>query len=80
MEVAVATMAQETRREGTQPLVEGRDYYFENGRFVLTEGYLRRRGSCCDNGCRHCPYRAATIDNCSPGLRPGVEWPSMPIR
>jgi hypothetical protein len=59
MEIALATMAQETSREGTQPLVEGRDYYFESGRSVLTEGYLRRRGSCCDNGCRHCPYRGA---------------------
>ena len=37
-------------------LVEGTDYYFEDGLMVLTEGYLRRRGYCCKNGCRHCPY------------------------
>lgn len=36
--------------------VEGRDYYFENGLLVMTESYLRRRGYCCENGCRHCPY------------------------
>ncbi|MFN0028914.1 MAG: DUF5522 domain-containing protein [Acidimicrobiales bacterium] len=27
-----------------------------NGLFVLTSGYLAARGSCCDSGCRHCPY------------------------
>lgn len=37
-------------------LVEGDDYYFEGGLMVLTESFLRRRGYCCDNGCRHCPY------------------------
>lgn len=26
------------------------------GLFVLTAGYLRDRGYCCDQGCRHCPY------------------------
>jgi hypothetical protein len=36
--------------------VEGRDYYFENGLMVLTEIYLRNRGYCCGNLCRHCPY------------------------
>lgn len=27
-----------------------------SGLFVLTAGYLRDRGYCCDRGCRHCPY------------------------
>ena len=40
------------------PLVEGKDYYMENGMFVLTEYYLNKRGYCCNNGCRHCPYRS----------------------
>lgn len=40
-----------------QPLVEGRDYYIENGLYVFTEYYLRQRGYCCGNGCRHCPYK-----------------------
>lgn len=39
------------------PLIEGMDYYIENGLYVFTEKYLRERGYCCQNGCRHCPYR-----------------------
>jgi hypothetical protein len=26
------------------------------GLFVFTAAYLADRGSCCDSGCRHCPY------------------------
>lgn len=37
-------------------LAEEKDYYIENGAFVFTANYLRRRGYCCNNGCRHCPY------------------------
>ena len=37
-------------------LVEDKDYYFENGLMVLTEHFLLKRGYCCENGCRHCPY------------------------
>ena len=37
-------------------LVEGADYYFEDGLMVLTERFLLNRGYCCNNGCRHCPY------------------------
>lgn len=36
--------------------VEGEDFYFENGLMVLTAAYLKKRGYCCGNGCRHCPY------------------------
>jgi hypothetical protein len=39
-----------------EALVEGRDYYVEAGRWVFTEHFLRRRGYCCESGCRHCPY------------------------
>ena len=28
----------------------------QTGMFVMTEAYLRQRGKCCGNGCRHCPY------------------------
>lgn len=38
------------------PLVEGADFYVENGLFVFTEKYLRERGFCCESGCRHCPF------------------------
>jgi hypothetical protein len=27
----------------------------ETGLFVLTAGFLARRGTCCGRGCRHCP-------------------------
>lgn len=39
-----------------KPLVEGVDYYVENGRWVFTAKFLRERGHCCESGCRHCPY------------------------
>lgn len=26
------------------------------GLFVLTAGFLAARGTCCERGCRHCPY------------------------
>ncbi|HVT43553.1 MAG TPA: DUF5522 domain-containing protein [Thermoanaerobaculia bacterium] len=37
-------------------LIEGEDFYREGELFVFTESYLRRRGYCCESGCRHCPY------------------------
>ena len=40
----------------SQP-VEGIDYYFnENGFYTMTGWFLLRRGICCDNNCKHCPY------------------------
>jgi len=40
----------------SRPLLEGLDYYLENGRWVFTAHYLAQRGHCCESGCRHCPY------------------------
>jgi len=36
----------------------GHDGYIdpESGLFVMTRGYLVRRGTCCSNQCRHCPF------------------------
>lgn len=28
----------------------------ETGLFVLSARFLADRGTCCDRGCRHCPY------------------------
>lgn len=42
------------------PLVEGEDYYVENGLYVFTASYLKRRGYCCGSSCRHCPYPKET--------------------
>jgi hypothetical protein len=32
------------------------DFYIENGLYVFTEAYHLKRGYCCKNGCRHCPW------------------------
>jgi len=32
------------------------DYYIEDGRYVFTASFHLKRGSCCGNKCRHCPY------------------------
>ena len=38
-------------------LKEGEDYYMsKHGYRIMTEKYLRNRGYCCGNGCKHCPY------------------------
>ncbi|MDG4829752.1 DUF5522 domain-containing protein [Solwaraspora sp. WMMD1047] len=34
----------------------------ETGLFVLTAGFLARRGTCCGRGCRHCPYVNEPVD------------------
>jgi hypothetical protein len=39
-------------------VVEGEDYYWEGPFMVFTAHYLRRRGYCCERGCRHCPYQS----------------------
>lgn len=38
-------------------LLEGPDYYLEDGLLVFTAAFLRKRGYCCESGCRHCPYQ-----------------------
>ena len=40
-----------------QNLIEGEDYYYnEQGYIVLTEQFHIKKGYCCGNGCKHCPY------------------------
>jgi hypothetical protein len=46
----------EQTKESREKVVEGVDYYFENGLMVLTAHFLLKRGYCCGNVCRHCPY------------------------
>ena len=38
-------------------LKEDEYYYTPEGYIVLTEKFLLKRGWCCNNGCRHCPYK-----------------------
>lgn len=40
----------------TKRPIEGIDYYLENGFHVFTAWHHLKRGVCCGNGCRHCPY------------------------
>lgn len=40
-------------------LVEGVDYYVDDGKFVFTAEYHLKRGHCCNSKCRHCPYGLA---------------------
>ena len=47
----------ETKKQ--EKFVEGVDFYFENGLMALTAVFLKKRGYCCTNGCRHCPYPKA---------------------
>ncbi|QJX46494.1 hypothetical protein HMJ29_05905 [Hymenobacter taeanensis] len=42
-----------------QPLQPGDFYYTPEGYMVFTEQYHLRRGTCCGNGCRHCPWQLA---------------------
>ena len=41
---------------GTKPDDEEADFYREGPYLVFTEKFLRKRGYCCESGCRHCPY------------------------
>jgi len=38
-------------------LIEGKDFYIDkDGNYVFMASYLLERGTCCGNGCKHCPY------------------------
>ena len=42
-----------------EELIEHVDYYWDGlGRWVFTEKYHLKRGFCCQNRCKHCPYKA----------------------
>jgi hypothetical protein len=64
LEPSVARLPLETpRREEIlarhAAAVDGGEAGYEDpatGLFVLTAAWLAARGSCCDSGCRHCPY------------------------
>ncbi|HEY5751415.1 MAG TPA: DUF5522 domain-containing protein [Chryseolinea sp.] len=45
-------MKDQEHEEKDEPVL----YYMENGFVVFTEAYHLKRGYCCKNGCRHCPY------------------------
>jgi len=59
----VATLSYETATDNkakdlpkNTSLIEEIDYYLENGNYVFKAWFHLKRGHCCTNGCRHCPY------------------------
>ena len=65
------------------------DYYYENDRVIFTPAFHIKRGSCCGNGCRHCPYSKphqrgntqldpAYDNRHTPGENTGTETPVLP--
>jgi hypothetical protein len=52
---------------------EGVDFYMNpEGYRVMTEYYLVKRGYCCSNGCKHCPYSPKAVKG-NRKLRPELE-------
>ena len=48
---------QEYIRQISKPKLREDEFYInEDGNFVLTYEYLKKRGFCCGNRCLHCPY------------------------
>lgn len=46
----------------SEVLKEGEDFYYnESGLLVFTEKYHTRKGYCCGNGCKHCPYNYESV-------------------
>jgi len=42
------------------------DYYFsEEGYIIFTEAYHLKRGYCCNNNCKHCPWKEKQQDESS---------------
>ncbi len=71
-----------TSAKPPQP-IQGVDYYLEGQNLVFTAHYLLKRGYCCNNGCRHCPYREGNapkvaiaivgLDAAAPAKRPPTD-------
>jgi len=43
-------------QESNRGLLKEDFYLNEQGFMVFTEAYHLKRGYCCKNGCKHCPY------------------------
>jgi hypothetical protein len=51
----VKAASEPARTPKNLPLQPG-DRYQDGSYWVFTSQYHLRRGYCCENGCRHCPY------------------------
>jgi hypothetical protein len=45
-----------TSNEGEGQKLSPSDFYIEDGKYVFTKQFHLKRGHCCGNGCRECPY------------------------
>jgi hypothetical protein len=50
-------------KEFVKPKLQPEDFYWESGSMVMTEDYHKKRGWCCGNDCRHCPYQPKHTKN-----------------
>ena len=57
------------RRLKEQGYLDGDFYFTPEGYVVFTEQYLLRRGYCCGNKCRHCPYGHEAVRKVQGGHR-----------
>ncbi|WP_160111220.1 DUF5522 domain-containing protein [Algoriphagus boritolerans] len=45
------------QKKNPLPKISAEDFYInERGLMVFTATYHLKRGYCCENGCKHCPY------------------------
>ena len=50
-------MSYDNNTFNNKPKLEPDEFYYSpEGYIVFTEKYLLKRGYCCKNGCKHCPY------------------------
>lgn len=42
---------------GNDNLIENLDYEMQNGYMVFSRWFFLKRGKCCKNNCKNCPYR-----------------------
>lgn len=49
-------LALASRYRSSTALTENIDYTLDAGNLVFSRWYHLKRGNCCGNGCRHCPY------------------------
>lgn len=56
IQVKQGEIANQAHKYSTAKLIEDIDFYMENGLMVLSSWFHLKRGECCGNACRHCPY------------------------
>jgi 2-iminoacetate synthase ThiH len=44
-----------------QEFIKDIHYYLDGDKVVFTEAYFLKRGYCCGNKCRHCPYTKPAV-------------------